>query len=93
MESIVQQKTFQKKLESAEKDKKGRPLGKDLDELTNIVFEKLKEGEHLISQARQTADVNLFLGHIHVSFKHVTGLIKRSKNIDMELGYRGGINE
>ena len=48
MEGIVQQKTFQKKLESAEKDKKGRPLGKDLDELTNIVFEKLKEGEHLI---------------------------------------------
>ena len=59
MESIVQQKTFQKKLESAEKDKKGRPLGKDLDELTNIVFEKLKEGEHLISQPRQTAGVNL----------------------------------
>jgi len=75
MESIVQQKTLQKKIAKAEKDKKGRPLGKDLDELTDIIFEKLKEG------------------HIQVSFKHVTGLIKRSKNIDMELGYNGGINE
>ena len=44
MERIVQQKTFQKKLENAVKDKKGRPLGEDLEELTNIVFEKLKEG-------------------------------------------------
>ena len=59
MEGIVQQKTFQKKLESAEKDKKGRPLGKDLDELTNIVFEKLKEGEHLILP---TVGVNFFQG-------------------------------
>ena len=44
MERIVQQKKFQDKIEKAVKDKKGRPLGKDLDELTNIVFEKLKEG-------------------------------------------------
>jgi len=44
MERIVQQKKFQDKMEKAVKDKKGRPLGKDLDELTNIVFEKLKEG-------------------------------------------------
>ena len=42
------------------------------------------------------AEIAFFMnisGHIQVSFKHVTGLIKRSKNIDMELGYRGGINE
>jgi len=46
MERIVQQKTFQKKLENAVKDKKGRPMGEDLEELTNIVFEKLKEGKN-----------------------------------------------
>ena len=49
MESIVQQKSFQKKLENAVKDKKGRPLGEDLEELTNIVFQKLKEGKNPIS--------------------------------------------
>lgn len=52
MESIVQQKTFQKKLDNAVKDKKGRPLGEDLEELTNIVFQKLKEGKNPSSSTR-----------------------------------------
>ena len=57
MESIVQQKTFQKKLENAVKDKKGRPLGEDLEELTNIVFQKLKEGKNPISSTPKQGSV------------------------------------
>ena len=49
MEHIVHQKGFQKRIEQAEKDKKGRPLGSDLDELTNTVFEKLREGKFTFS--------------------------------------------
>ena len=59
MERIVQQKTFQKKLENAVKDKKGRPLGEDLEELTNIVFEKLKEGENPEFLERHLATITL----------------------------------
>ena len=65
MESIVQQKTFQKKLENAVKDKKGRPLGEDLEELTNIVFQKLKEGKNPISSTPKSHRWRALTSHIH----------------------------
>ena len=64
MESIVQQKTFQKKLENAVKDKKGRPLGEDLEELTNIVFQKLKEGKNPISSTPKSHHWRALTGHM-----------------------------
>ena len=74
-------------MKAAERNKKGKIIGKDLEDLTTGIFEHLKSGKRPNHYLSIVLTQYYGLGVINVSYKHAKGLMKRAREIDSELGY------